>query len=82
MNLNETRKVYHSKQRELAQIELEISNLKKSNGDLKAMLMEVLIEKEEYICRRSALESNIEKLERLIEDNESETELMILNSSI
>lgn len=63
----------------MTQTEAETSNLKKTNQDIKELLMKVLIEKEEFAHRKSALESIIQRLEQQIEEIETETELMILN---
>lgn len=80
-DLNEARRVYNNKHKILTQSEVEISKLKKTNQELKVMLLQYLIEKEELKSQKLNLESNIEKNEQQIEELERETDMMMLNSS-
>lgn len=77
MELNEFKKDYNCKQKELTEHEVEISNLKSSNRELKISLMKALIEKEELALKKVSLTSDIFKLKQLVEGKDEESNLML-----
>ena len=62
MEIGNAQKTFFSRQRALAQSEVEIAQLKSVNRDAKVALMKALIERDEYLTKKSALRTNNERL--------------------
>lgn len=71
-----------SKQRELNEIEIEITKVAASNKDLKLALMEAVIERDELNIKKSHLSDNIERLSNQINNMERESDELLRSDPV
>lgn len=68
MEIGNAQKTLYTRQKALAQSEVEISQLKSVNKEAKVALMKALIERDEYLIKKTALKVANERL-RIYNDN-------------
>lgn len=82
LKLTELQKQHGSKEAELLQIGSDLDNLRTENNELKTFLIDSIIERDEVEIRKNSLKSNIEILEKQIENIDRECNIIVNNKSL
>lgn len=77
LELNNIQQVYHARQKELADREIETNKLKASNKQLKVTLLKALIERDELMTKKLDIMTSVERLTNQLENMERESDELL-----
>lgn len=70
------------RQKDFAALEIELSNLKTVNGNLKKTMLGAQIERDELVIKKTSIVSNIERLNNQFENMDRESDDLMNNDEV